>query len=269
MKLFIFLAFIVATMATIYQSERLLNQSIDQLELELAAREEKDIFFQNDLDEVMFVNWDCNRKSLIGQEWHEWVEINLGLEKVEEEGGSLSNTEKKEWMLKRLSRRLSPFTKIQPHSFKEETGLDCKSVFVDVWTVKSNGEVNKFASKSVMNSGEMMIVSGTADAAHFDHTYEVCGGEKCGCKRNRCWKNCMGMSKCDTKLRNDSQKEDHFYRHSAAYKKYVDGGRKLSDYSTALTESAKLLYSDGKVKCTQDRECKPSFPCKGDCLLWG
>jgi len=38
MKLFIFLAFIVATMA-IYESERLFDQAIDQLELELAAKE--------------------------------------------------------------------------------------------------------------------------------------------------------------------------------------------------------------------------------------
>jgi len=45
MKLFIFLAFIVATMAKHHQSEMLLDQVIDQLELELAAKKRRrDIF---------------------------------------------------------------------------------------------------------------------------------------------------------------------------------------------------------------------------------
>jgi len=279
----------------IYESERLLDQAIDQLELELAAKGEKDIFFQNDLDEVLFVNWNCDRQSLMSQESTWSAGLNVALEKVEV-GGSLSNTEKKEWTYQYIDRHMA-FTKIQPHSFKEETpGLNCKSVVVDIWTVKSDGEVNKFCRKSGMNFGEMIIVSGTADNAYFDNTYEVCGGDKCGCVQHKCWKTCMGISKCDTKLGNDAQKEDYFYRHSADYKRYVDTGRKLSvlvsflpaeiydvmprkhkDIIARDLTKQPLLHNDGgspgeteeKVKCTQDRECKPSFPCKGACLLWG
>jgi len=287
MKLFIFLAFIVATMA-IYESERLLDQAIDQLELELAAQGEKDIFFQNDLDEVLFVNWNCDRQSLMSQESTWSAGLNVALEKVEL-GGSLSNTEKKEWTYQYIDRHMS-FTKIQPHSFREEhPGLNCKSLVVDIWTVKSDGEINKFLSKSGMQFGEMIRVYGTADNAEFDNTYEVCGGDKCGCVQQKCWKKCMGHSKCDTKLGNDAQTEDHFYRQSAKYRKYVDAGRKPSVLGVGfppifdtwpretrdelarglLKNQGKVLHSDDKVKCKQDRQCKPSFPCKGACLLWG
>jgi len=298
MKLFIFIAFIVATMATIYQSERLLDQSIDQLELELAAKEEKILFFQNDLDEVMFVNWDCDQNSLKQRMALGRLALHYALGNAERLATknlrSWSNTEKKEWTYRYMSRRLSPFTKIQPHSFKEETlGLDCKSVFVDVWTVKSNGEVNggrksghfRLRETLSMDLGEKMIVSGTADKPLYNYTYEVCGGDKCGCVQGRCWKTCMGISKCDTQLGNRYQKEDHFYRQSADYKRYVDGGRKpslvgfpaqfdtaqqsLRDMAAQHKFYSQVLHRDGKVKCTQDRECKPSFRCKGACLLWG
>jgi len=363
----------------IYESERLLDQAIDQLELELAAQGEKDIFFQNDLDEVLFVNWNCDRQSLMSQESTWSGGLSVAVEGVEV-GGALSNTEKKEFTYQYMSRAFS-FTKIQPHSLLEEsTGLNCKRVFVDIWTIKHDGALNKFMSGSGVDEGELVIISGTADAAKFDKTFEVCGGDKCGCVQNKCWKTCMGISKCDTQLGNAVQKEDHFYRNSADYKRYVDGGRKLSALVTwkisaksnhkgglffkktwtgpptatfrfhfiqtkdfdsmkndpncywevrncktkyglgtytviesktrkcmfAMTcndsgfhslkseiqgsiigngdagESRKksdaiamrqvnadLIHGDGKVICREDRECKPSFPCKGACLLWG
>jgi len=272
----------------IYESERLLDQAIDQLELELAAKGEKDIFFQNDLDEVLFVNWNCDRQSLMSQESTWSGGLSVAVEGVEV-GGELSNTEKKEFTYQYMSRAFS-FTKIQPHSLVEEsTGLNCKRVFVDIWTIKHDGAINKFMSGSGVDQGEMIRVSGTADAPEYDKTFEVCGGDKCGCVQNKCWKTCLGVSKCDTKLGNDVQKDDHFYRHSAKYRRYVDAGRKLvpalstssfmemldhhpvkdrDNWARARTREP-ILHKDGKVKCREDRECKPSFPCKGACLLWG
>jgi len=267
MKLFIFLAFIVATMA-FYESERLLDQAIDQLELELAAKGEKDIFFQNDLDEVLFVNWSCDRQSLMSQESTWSGGLNVALEKVEV-GGELSNTEKKEFTYQYMDRAFS-FTKIQPNSFLEEsTGLNCKRLFVDIWTIKPNGAINKFMSRSGVDEGELVIVSGTADAPLYDKTFEVCGGDKCGCKQNKCWKKCMGISKCDTQFANNFQAKQHYYRFSAPYKRWIDGGKQGDGNRVIQDARSHFLHSDEKVKCTKDRECKPSFNCKGSCTLWG
>jgi len=288
MKLFIFLAFIVATMA-IYESERLLDQAIDQLELELAAKGEKDIFFQNDLDEVLFVNWNCDRQSLMSQESTWSAGLNVALEKVEV-GATLSNTEKKAWTYQYIDRNLA-FNKIQPGEVDEQSpGLNCKSVYVDIWTVKSNGEVNKFMSQSSMTFGEEIRVHGTADAPKFDTSYEVCGGGKCGCHQSKCWTTCMQWSWCETTFANDVQMEAHFYRYSEDFKRYVDGGKKLSDlwkgygaeytgihkYPHELKDllahafvSQELMHGQETIQCSMDRECKPSFACAGACLLGG
>jgi len=297
MKLFIFLTFIVATMATIYQSERLLDQAIDQLELELAARGEEKIYFRNDLDEVLYAKWACDRMSLTSQESTWSAGLNVALEKVEV-GATLSNTEKKAWTYQYIDRNLA-FNKIQPGEVDEQSpGLNCKSVYVDIWTVKSNGEVNKFMSQSSMTFGEEIRVHGTADAPKFDTSYEVCGGGKCGCHQNKCWTTCMQWSWCETTFANDVQMEAHFYRYSEAFKRYVDGGRKLSDlwtgygadYPQVIADllahgfvSQELMHSPGTdyngkdiertgtetIQCSMDRECKPSFACAGACLLGG
>jgi len=289
MKLFIFLAFIVATMAKHHQSEMLLDQVIDQLELELAAKKEDGIYFQNDLDEVLFVNWSCDRMSLMSTESTWSAGLDVALEKVEV-GGTLSNTEKKEWTYQYMDRNLA-FVKIQPGSFLEEsTGLNCENVFVDLWTVKSNGGVNKFMSRSGVDKGEMVRVYGTADKPLFTKTFEVCGGEKCGCKQNKCWKTCLTWSTCDTRIEEGSDQEHiYFTRNSPEYKTWDDTKtaeprrqrntwgslferthktwrvRRDRAYSQARSQ---LIRSDGKVKCTQDKDCLPSFPCKGACTLW-
>jgi len=278
MKLFIFLAFIVATMAKLHQSERLLDQAIDQLEHELAAKGEENIYFQNDLDEVLYVNWSCDRMSLMTQESTWSAGLNVALEKVEV-GGTLSNTEKKEWTYQYIDRTLA-FVKIQPGSFLEEsTGLNCENVFVDVWTVRSNGEINKFMIRSGVDKGEIVIVSGTADAPVVDKTYEVCGGDKCGCEQNKCWKTCMGISKCNTKWANQEQTIDYYQRYSPEYKRWWDNadGNSYEDkiesdtvgWVGVFNNGPKMVTPDGKPFCTMDRQCKPSFKCSGSCTLWG
>jgi hypothetical protein len=199
-------------------------------EEEVMAKGESKFFIRNMLKSTVYVTYDCDR-SVVKKESVEITGKLTGGYKGAE--GSLEASFKNEKEFEHFFASKTEATAVVPGGFLEEgVAKSCKMIYATMYVrnKKKGGIVNRFMNTSGTHTGKVIELSGTADKVKYEKSYEVCGGQRCGCWKGHCWSYCsFGKNWCYT---------TNTYSQSFKYK-----------------------------PCSKNDQCRPGDKCAGACTV--
>jgi hypothetical protein len=197
-------------------------------EEEVMARGESSFFIRNKLPSTVFVTYDCDREVVKKESTEITGKITGSYKGVE---GSVEAGYKTEKEFEHFFVTKTGATAVVPGGFLEEgVAKSCKMIYATMYVRNSAGKVNRFMNTSGTHKGKVIELSGTPDRVKYEKSYEVCGGQKCGCWKGRCWSYCsFGKNWCYT--------------------------------TNTYSQSYKYKY------CSKNDQCRPGDKCGGPCTV--
>jgi len=191
---------------------------------------ESKISWENQLDEPMWVQFDCDRQLITSDTTKYTEDFSVAYDGISADT-SFSQEEKKEYMYQ-LADKSGKYSKVGPHDYLEEKAPNCMDdlIYATIFNFGSTGSPNYFLNLSGMDQGGQIVISGDIDNPHSEKDDKICFEENCGCIRGWCWSYCsFGANWCYT-TKGSSQDRNW-------------------------------------VKCTKHRECMPDWHCAGACTV--